>query len=123
GSTELSKERFAAADRGHWGIENGLHWVLDAIMNGDYCQIYWGNAVEIMACMRHMAQNMLCAESSKKASTRRKQKIAAMSSSYLEKVFWMASILWMKSEHSCSHPASCTLCNNVYEVMISPLIK
>ncbi|HIF9084016.1 TPA: ISAs1 family transposase [Photobacterium damselae] len=85
-SAELSKERFSAAVRGHWGIENSLHWVLDATMNEDDCQIYRGNAAEIMACMRHMALNMLRAESSKKASIRRKQKIAAMSSSYLERV-------------------------------------
>lgn len=85
-SAELSKERFAAAVRGHWSIENSLHWVLDATMNEDDCQIYRGDAAEIMACMRHMALNMLRAESSKKASIRRKQKIAAMSSLYLEKV-------------------------------------
>ncbi|WP_428480189.1 transposase [Photobacterium japonica] len=55
-------------------------------MNEDDCQIYRGDAAEIMACMRHMALNMLRAESSKKVSIRRKQKIAAMSSPYLEKV-------------------------------------
>ena len=85
-SAELTKERFAVAVRGHWGIENSLHWVLDATMNEDACQIYRGNSAEIMACMRHIAVNMLRSENSRKASIRRKQKIAAMSSSYLEKV-------------------------------------
>ncbi|GAB3522646.1 ISAs1 family transposase [Photobacterium alginatilyticum] len=85
-SAELGLERFAAAVRGHWGIENSLHWVLDASMNEDACQIYRGNAAEIMACMRHIAINMLRAETTRKASIRRKQKIAAMSSGYLDKV-------------------------------------
>lgn len=85
-SAELVQERFANAVRGHWGIENSLHWVLDASMNEDACQIFRDNAAEIMACMRHIAINMLRAETTRKASIRRKQKIAAMSSSYLEKV-------------------------------------
>lgn len=85
-SAELVQERFATAVRGHWGIENSLHWVLDTSMNEDACQIFRDNAAEIMACMRHIAINMLRAETTRKASIRRKQKIAAMSSSYLEKV-------------------------------------
>lgn len=85
-SAELSTERFSTAVRGHWGIENSLHWVLDASMNEDACQIYRGDAPELLACMRHVALNMLRAETTKKASIRRKQKTASMSSTYLEKV-------------------------------------
>jgi hypothetical protein len=29
GSTKLDADTFARGVRGHWGIENGLHWVLD----------------------------------------------------------------------------------------------
>lgn len=39
-----------------------------------------------LACIRHMGLNMLRAETSRKASVRRKQKIAGMSSEYLETV-------------------------------------
>lgn len=85
-SAELSRDRFSAAVRGHWGIENSLHWVLDASLNEDACQIYRGDGAEIMACMRHIALNMLRAETSRKASIRRKQNIASMSQSYLDKV-------------------------------------
>lgn len=72
--------------RGHWAIENSLHWVLDVTMGEDDCPIYRGDAAEILACIRHMGLNMLRAETSRKASIRRKQKIAGMSSEYLEKV-------------------------------------
>ncbi|WP_107852611.1 ISAs1 family transposase [Oceanimonas marisflavi] len=86
-SAALDTARFAAAVRGHWGIENSLHWVLDVSMKEDACPIYRGNAAEILAGFRHMALNMLRADTSKKASIRRKQKMVSMNSAYLEKVF------------------------------------
>ncbi|OOF25991.1 ISAs1 family transposase [Salinivibrio sp. IB872] len=85
-SATLTPERFAEAVRGHWEIENRLHWVLDVTMNEDACQIYRGHAAEILAGVRHMALNMLRLETSKKASIRRKQKMASMNVAYLEQV-------------------------------------
>lgn len=85
-SKALVQDEFARAVRGHWAIENSLHWVLDVTMGEDDCPIYRGDAAEILACIRHMGLNMLRAETSRKASVRRKQKIAGMSSEYLETV-------------------------------------
>ncbi|MBD2812752.1 ISAs1 family transposase, partial [Xenorhabdus sp. Vera] len=85
-SAELESTRFAAAVRSHWQIENGLHWVLDVSMNEDASVIRRGESAEILACMRYLSLNMLRAETSKKASIRRKRKIAGMSSDYLDKV-------------------------------------
>jgi predicted transposase YbfD/YdcC len=85
-SAALTEEQFATAVRGHWGIENQLHWVLDVTMKEDACPIYRGDAAQILATVRHMALNMLRAEKGKTASIRRKQKIAAMNSDYLEQV-------------------------------------
>ena len=67
-SAELTREQFPQAVRGHWAIENSLHWVLDVVMNEDACRIYRGDAPQILACTRHMAQNMLRAETSRKAN-------------------------------------------------------
>lgn len=85
-SAPLERATFANAVRSHWGIENQLHWVLDATMKEDACSIYRGDAAEILATARHMALNMLRAEEGKRVSIRRKQKIAAMNSDYLEQV-------------------------------------
>ena len=85
-SAALTEEQLAKAVRGHWGIENQLHWVLDVTMKEDACSIYRGEAAQILATVRHMALNMLRAEKGKTASIRRKQKIAAMNSDYLEQV-------------------------------------
>ena len=70
----LDRDEFARAVRGHWAIENELHWVLDVTM-GRCVPIYREDAAENLACIRHMAVNMLRAETSRKASIRRKQKM------------------------------------------------
>lgn len=85
-SAVLSKVQFADAVRSHWGIENQLHWVLDVTMKEDACPIYREDGASNLATVRHIALNMLRLEESKKASIRRKQKMAAMSSGYLEQV-------------------------------------
>lgn len=85
-SAPLERATFANAVRSHWGIENQLHWVLDVVMKEDACQIYREEGSANLAAVRHIALNMLRSERSKKVSIRRKQKIAAMNSSYLEQV-------------------------------------
>lgn len=52
-STKLTTEQFGKAARGHWGIENNLHWVLDTAMREDNCQIYRGDGAENIAFTAH----------------------------------------------------------------------
>ncbi len=58
-------ERFAYASRGHWGIENRLHWSLDVVFHEDDSRIRKGHAPENMTVMRKLALNLLAKESSK----------------------------------------------------------
>lgn len=85
-SAALTKARFASAVRSHWLVENSLHWVLDVSMKEDQCQIYRGNAAEILSGARKIALNMLRAETTRKVSIPRKQKRAHGSTDYLEQV-------------------------------------
>ncbi len=85
-SAELNTDKFATAVRSHWGIETRLHWVLDVTMGEDACLIHRGESAEILGCMRHISVNMLRAETTKKASIRRKQRLASMDINYLDKV-------------------------------------
>lgn len=84
-SAELSEQKLAEAVRGHWSIENSLHWVLDVTMREDDCPIYVENAATNLASLRHMALNMLRAEKSK-VSIAAKQKRCWMKTERLEAV-------------------------------------
>jgi predicted transposase YbfD/YdcC len=45
--------------RGHWGIENGLHWVLDVIFREDDSRVRAGHAGENLAMVRRAAVALL----------------------------------------------------------------
>lgn len=55
----LSAKTALATVRAHWGIENGLHWVLDLAFREDECRVRAGNAAENFAVLRHFTMNML----------------------------------------------------------------
>jgi len=84
-SAPLSEKQLAEAVRSHWAVENSLHWVLDVSMGEDDCQIHQNHGAENWSMLRHLALNMLRAESSK-GSIPAKQKRAWMKASYLEAV-------------------------------------
>jgi len=72
--------------RGHWGIENSLHWVLDVALREDACRVRTGHAATHLATLRHMALNLLRQDTTKKRGIRTKQKIAACDQRYLLKL-------------------------------------
>lgn len=45
--------------RGHWGIENGLHWVLDVVFREDDCRVRAGHAGANLAMIRKVAVSLL----------------------------------------------------------------
>ena len=50
---------FAGWIRGHWGIENGLHWVLDVVSREDRSRIRRENAGANLAMIRRVAVSLL----------------------------------------------------------------
>lgn len=61
--TSLAPERASAARllelaRGHWGIENRLHWVRDVVLGEDACRVRGGGA-QILAGLRNAALRLL----------------------------------------------------------------
>jgi predicted transposase YbfD/YdcC len=45
--------------RGHWGIENRLHWVRDVSLGEDKCQVKKGRGPHNLAAFRNAAINLL----------------------------------------------------------------
>lgn len=45
--------------RGHWGIENRLHWVRDVTMGEDLSQVRTRSAPEVMAALRNLTLSLL----------------------------------------------------------------
>ncbi len=74
------------AVRGHWGIENSLHWCLDVAMREDASRIRRDHAPENIAVLRHIALNLLKQEKSCKLGIKRKQLKAGWDHDYLLKV-------------------------------------
>jgi predicted transposase YbfD/YdcC len=51
--------RLADLIRGHWAIENGLHWVRDVTFAEDASQLRTGTGPQVMACLRNLAIGVL----------------------------------------------------------------
>ncbi len=58
-SIVATAKEFAHGIRGHWGIENRLHWVKDVVLNEDNSTIRMGKAPANLSIMRAIALNLL----------------------------------------------------------------
>ena len=77
--------RFAQAVRGHWGIENSLHWVLDVTFGEDDSRLRAGFGAENFAVIRQIALNLLKCDPSK-GSVNKKLLRAAWNDDFRAKV-------------------------------------
>ena len=76
-----AKEALEAV-RGHWEVENKLHWVLDVVFREDDCRSRTGYSAENFAMLRQFALNLIKQEPSKK-SVKRKQKLSGWDEEFL----------------------------------------
>jgi predicted transposase YbfD/YdcC len=82
-STTLNAKTFAAGVRAHWGIENRLHWVLDAVFHDDLERLRSLNGPQNMAVVKHMAMNLV-RNPKDKHSLKVRRKLANLDPGYLE---------------------------------------
>ena len=84
-STLLSAQRFTEVARAQWGIENGLHWVLDVTMNEDRKRNWKDHGPENIGLLRRLALNLAKLEGSK-GSMKGKLKQAGWNDEFLSRL-------------------------------------
>jgi len=85
-SRYTSGQRFAQAVRGHWGVENALHWQLDVTFQEDQCRIRKGHADANFSLLRRASLSLLKNNRSQKVGVKNKRLCAAWDETYLMEV-------------------------------------
>jgi predicted transposase YbfD/YdcC len=85
GSRDMPAAGYAAALRGHWGIENGCHWVLDVTFREDHSQVADRKAAVNLGLIRRLALSLVKRHEGK-GSVARKRYAAALDTDLLEEI-------------------------------------
>jgi predicted transposase YbfD/YdcC len=84
-STKLGVKRFAQAVRGHWGIENSLHWCLDVTFREDESRLRDRHAADNVAWLKRFAISLLKQQTDKHSIAMRRR-MAGWNPDYLAQV-------------------------------------
>ena len=84
-SALLEAEQAGQAVRGHWDIENRLHWVLDVTFNDDQSRLRKGFGARNTAVVRHFALTLVRAAKDTR-SIKLRRKLAGWTPAYLDQI-------------------------------------
>lgn len=87
-SQQLSARRFGEAVRGHWSIENRLHWQLDVTFQEDQSRLRKGHADVNFSSLRRTALSLLKNNKTLKLGVKNKRLAAGWSEEYLAQVLF-----------------------------------
>jgi predicted transposase YbfD/YdcC len=76
-------QQVGEAVRSHWGIENGLHWVLDMAFREDECRVRSGHAAENLAVLRKLALTLIQQDRARTVGVKASRLRAAWDTGYL----------------------------------------
>jgi predicted transposase YbfD/YdcC len=89
-SRSITAQEFAEAVRGHWSIENNLHWQLDVSFREDESRVRRDHAPANLSVIRRFALGLLKRETSCRRGIETKRLKCAASDEYREKVLFNA---------------------------------
>ena len=84
-SLKLNAKRFARAVRGHWHIENTLHWCLDVTFREDECRVRNRHAADNLSWLKRFAISLIKRHSHKE-SVAMKRRMAGWNVNFLAQV-------------------------------------
>ena len=84
--------RMGAVVRGHWGVENGLHWSLDVAYGEDQARMREGNSAENFSILRRITLNLLKPDKTVKAGIKNKRLKAGRDDDYRAKMLGIQAI-------------------------------
>jgi predicted transposase YbfD/YdcC len=87
-SKKLSAKKFAAAVRGHWSIENRLHWQLDVTFGEDQSRLRKGHVDANFSILRRTALSLLKNNRQRKIGVKNKRLTAGWNDDYLAQVLF-----------------------------------
>lgn len=87
-SKKLSARKFATAVRGHWSIENRLHWQLDVTFGEDQSRIRRGHADANFSILRRAALSLLKNNHTHKVGIKNRRLMAAWNDDFLRELLF-----------------------------------
>jgi len=87
-SRKLSAKQFAAAVRGHWSIENSLHWQLDVTFGEDQSRVRRGHADANFSILRRTALSLLKNNKTLNVGVKNRRLTAGWDDDYLQQVLF-----------------------------------
>jgi predicted transposase YbfD/YdcC len=90
-STKTSVKRFAENVRGHWGIENSLHWCLDVTFREDESRLRNRHAADNLAWLKRFTISLLKQQTDKESIAMRRR-MAGWNPEYLAQVIGLPRV-------------------------------
>lgn len=87
-----SAQEIANHIRGHWQIENNVHWILDIAFREDEARHRANNVAQNMATLRHFALNIIKNDKNRKLGVANTRKLAGWDNSYLIRLLTSADL-------------------------------
>ncbi len=85
-------EHMGKVVRGHWGVENGLHWSLDVAFGEDQSRMREGNSAENFSILRRIVLNLVRQDKSQNVGVKNRRLLAGWDDAYRQKLLGIQAV-------------------------------